>query len=618
MRFFLATLILVAAAAAAAPTNFGLNTRPLLAKYCFSCHGEEKQEGGIALHELHTTEDAFRKHRLLRKLIAQIESADMPPFEAKEELPDEARSKLLRSLSHLTNRVERGEVPRNPGRVTIRRLNRNEYNYTVRDLFGVNFPPGRNFPADGAGGEGFDNTADALFLPPILMEKYLQAANRVVDSLYQNDALRQRFLFAKPEGKLSSPEAARKILTYHGSLAYRRPLSEEDLAPLLAAVSEAISKGRSFEQAMKVPLTALLLHPNFLFRIQHDEPGKSEWPLNDFELATRLSYFLWASVPDGELFKLAREGTLRDPKILHGQVVRMLANEKSKTLARHFAGQWLGFDALIDRVEPDLNRYPQFTRSLRASMYRESEYFFDHILRTNRPVTDLINAEYTFLNAELARHYGISGVSGSEFRKVILTNSNRGGVIGMASILTATSLPLRTSPVKRGKWILESLLGDPPPPPLPDAGELPADDKSSEGLSFRQQLEQHRKNPKCAACHAKIDPLGFGLENFDAIGRWRTKGINGQPIDSRAVLPGDIAFSSPAELKALLSTAQDKIARTLCRKMLAYALGRSLEYYDEPVINQLLATLKANEYRIQHLVLAIAESYPFSNRSAKR
>ena len=217
-----------------------------------------------------------------------------------------------------------------------------------------------------------------------------------------------------------------------------------------------------------------------------------------------------------------------------------------------------------------------------------------------------------------ADHNGIGGVSGSTLKKVALVNRNRGGVVGMGSILTATSLPLRTSPVKRGKWILETMLGEPPPPPAPDAGELPADDKSPEGLSFRQQLEIHRKDPKCATCHARIDPLGFGLENFDAIGRWRTREVNGQPVDSTAVLPGDITFSTPAELKKLLMGAKDKVARNICRKMLAYALGRSLEYYDEPVINELLATLKAKDYQIQYLVLAIAESYPFQNRSAAR
>ena len=250
VRILLASVLLVLPAAA--QIDFATDARPVLAKYCFSCHGADKQEAGLALHELLTTEDAFRNHRLLRQVIVQVEGDDMPPFEAKKHPSDAERAKLLRTLNHLVGRVDRGEVPRNPGRVTIRRLNRNEYNYTVRDLFGIKFQPGRNFPADGAGGEGFDNTADALFLPPVLMENYLHAANRVIDTLYQDDALRQQFLFAQPEGKVTVEDAARKILTYHGSLAYRRPLTEEDLAPLLAAVTEATSKGKKFEQAMRM------------------------------------------------------------------------------------------------------------------------------------------------------------------------------------------------------------------------------------------------------------------------------------------------------------------------------------------------------------------------------
>ncbi|NNM28650.1 MAG: DUF1592 domain-containing protein [Akkermansiaceae bacterium] len=616
MRGLLAISLLVLPLAAA--PEFGRDARPILAKYCFSCHGEDKQEAGIEFHEMTSDEDAFRKHRLLEHIEQQVADDEMPPFEADEQPTEAERDQLLAAIRHLVGRVERGEVPKNPGRVTIRRLNRNEYNYTVRDLFGINFLPGRDFPADGAGGEGFDNTADALFLPPVLMEKYLAAADRVVAALYANQRLRQRILFVKPEDKVTPEDAARRILNYHGALAFRRRLTDDDLAPLVAAVTSGVAAGKSFEEAMQVPLKAILVHPRFLFRIQHDEQGRGEWPLDDFELAARLSYFLWSSMPDRELFQLADEGKLRDPEVLRAQVARMIKNPKSKSFARHFAGQWLGFDDLIDRIEPDKDRFPRFTRTLRAAMYRESEHFFDHLIRNNRPVTDLIHSDYTFLNAELARHYGIAGVTGAEMRKVPLTDPNRGGVIGMGSVLTATSLPLRTSPVKRGKWILESILGDPPPPPLPDAGELPADDKSPEGLSFRQRLEIHRRKPECASCHARIDPLGFGLENFDAIGRWRTHEVNGKPVDSSAVLPGDIAFSTPAELKELLMGAKDKVARNLCRKMLAYALGRSLEYYDEPVINGLLRVLQRHDYRIEPLIIAIAESYPFQNRGARR
>ncbi len=251
-------------------------------------------------------------------------------------------------------------------------------------------------------------------------------------------------------------------------------------------------------------------------------------------------------------------------------------------------------------------------------MYSESVEFFDNLVRENRPVTDLIHSDYTFANEELARHYGISGVTGGNIRKIPLTDRNRGGVIGQASILVSTSVPLRTSPVKRGKWILDNLLGTPPPPPPPDAGVLPGDDKSPEGLSFRQQLELHREKPNCAGCHAKIDPLGFGLENFDAVGRWREKDANGLPVDSKATLPGDIIFSTPAELKQILLSADELFLRNLARKMLAYSLGRALEYYDEPVISELVTSLRKNDLRIRPLIHAITASDPFQNRSAKR
>ncbi len=489
----------------------------------------------------------------------------------------------------------------------------------MRDLFGVKYSPGRNFPADGSGGEGFDNTADALFLPPVLMENYLRSASKVIDNVYTNPALRKRIIFvSQKEQQRDTEKAARKILNYHTSLAYRRRATQDDLTPLLNAFRSKQKQGASFEDSLKAPLTAILVNPKFLFRIQHDQPNKKEWKLNDFELASRLSYFLWSSMPDSTLFNLAKDGKLRDPAVLRQQINRMLASKKSDALSKHFAGQWLGFADLIDQIQPDTNRFPLFTRSLRASMYYESIAFFNHFVRTNRPVTDLIHSDYAFLNQELARHYGLPAIRGKDIRKVAIKNRSRGGVIGMASILTSTSLPLRTSPVKRGKWILETILGTTPPPPPADAGELPADDKSSEGLSFRKQLEIHREKAKCSGCHAQIDPLGFGLENYDAIGRWRSKDIHGKPVDSSAVLPDGTKFSTPGELKTILLKDKDKIARNLCRKMLAYALGRSLEYYDEPVVSELLEKLRADNYRIQTLIIAITESYPFQNRSAKR
>jgi hypothetical protein len=395
-------------------------------------------------------------------------------------------------------------------------------------------------------------------------------------------------------------------------------VTDEDLAPMLALFEKKLAAGASYEEALRPSLQALLIHPSFLFRIEADQPGKPEWKIDDFELATRLSYFLWASMPDRRLLKLADEGKLSDPATLRAEALRMLADKRAETISRHFAGQWLGFDDLREVSAPDTTRFPTFTPSLRVAMYRESVEFFNNLIRANRPASEILNADYTFANAELARHYGITEVSGTQFQRIALTDPNRGGVVGQAAILTATSLPLRTSPVKRGKWILDTLLGTPPPPPPPDAGVLPGDDKSTEGLSFRETLEVHRTRASCAGCHEKIDPLGFGLENFDAIGRWRSQDANGNPIDSKATLPGNVSFSTPKELKQLLLSSDELFLRNLSRKMLAYALGRPLEYYDEPVITDLVAKLRKDDLKMQTLILSVIESHPFQNRSAKR
>ena len=611
-------LLLTSLSPAVCADEFSARATPLLSKYCYECHGAEKQKGGIETHHLTSMEAAFRHHRFLENIAEQVESGDMPPDD-EDVLPTDAERRLLvDEIRNVLKKLETGDFPRNAGRTTVRRLNRNEYNYTVRDLFGIDFQPGREFPADGAGGEGFDNVGDAMFVQPALLEKYLAAAKKVVAALYDDPKQLDRMLVVKPNENTPPAKAARATLLTHSSLAFRRRVTDEDLAPMLALFETKLAAGESFAEALRPAFQALLIHPAFLFRIEADQPGKDEWKIDDFELATRLSYFLWASMPDRRLLKLADEGRLSDPATLRAEALRMLADPRSESLSRHFAGQWLGFDDLREVAAPDPVRFPSFTPTLRVAMYRESVEFFNHIVRANRPVLELIHADYTFSNAELASHYGIPGVSGSQLQQISLKDPNRGGVIGQASVLTATSMPLRTSPVKRGKWILDTLLGTPPPPPPPDAGVLPGDDRSTEGLSFREMLEVHRTKASCAGCHEKIDPLGFGLENFDAIGRWRTLDANGDPIDSLATLPGDIVFATPKELKDLLLSSDELFLRNLSRKMLAYALGRPLEYYDEPVVTGLVAKVRKDDLKMQSLILAVIESHPFQHRSAKR
>ena len=598
--------------------DFANKATPLLSKYCCECHGEKTQKGGVEVHQLNSADAALRHHRFLENIAKQVESGDMPPDD-EDLLPTDAERKLLADeIKSTLKKLETGDFPRNPGRATVRRLNRNEYNNTVRDLFGVDFLPGRDFPSDGAGGEGFDNVGDALFVQPSLTEKYLAASKKIIGSIYDDPQRLASVIFAKPNEKMPPDKAARTVLLTHASLAFRRRVTDEDLAPLLSLFGKKLAAGASYEEALRPSLQSLLLHPSFLFRIEADQPGRSEWKVDDFELATRLSYFLWASMPDRRLLKLADEGKLSAPATLRTEALRMINDPRSETLSRHFAGQWLGFEDVRDIAQPDAKRFPTFTQSLRVSMYRESVEFFNYLVRANRPARELIQSDYTFVNAELAQHYGIAGVEGTQLQRIALADANRGGVIGQAAILTATSMPLRTSPVKRGKWILDTLLGTPPPPPPPDAGVLPGDDKSTAGLSFRETLEVHRTKASCAGCHEKIDPLGFGLENFDAIGRWRTKDANGKPVDSLATLPGDITFSSPKELKDLLLSSDELFMRNLARKMLAYALGRPLEYYDEPVVTDLVAKLRKDNLKMQTLILSVIESPPFQNRSAKR
>jgi len=598
--------------------EFADHARPLLSKYCCDCHGEKKQKGGIEVASLTTTEEAFRHHRFLKSLAEQVESGKMPPDDEDEQPSDDERKALVKELRKTLATLEEGHFSRNPGRPTMRRLNRTEYSRTVRDWLGVDFDAGKGFPSDGAGGEGFDNVGDSLFIQPSLMEKYLDASHRILDAVYAKPELLARVIIARPDATLSPQQAASAVLLKQAAIGFRRTVSEAEIAPFLELFSKRLAAGSGYEDALRPPMQALLVNPAFLFRVEADQAGKTEWRVREAELATRLSYFLWASMPDDELSRLAAEGKLSDPTVLAGQVRRMLQDPKADSLSRYFGGEWLGYDDLLAFSEPDLKRFPEFTEPLRKAMYGESVAFFSNLVRENRPVTELLGADYTFVNDVLARHYGLPEVKGPQMRKVALTDPNRGGIIGQASILTATSLPLRTSPVKRGKWILDTLLGTPPPPPPPDAGVLPADDHSEHAVSVRERLEKHRSRPACAACHAKIDPLGFGLENFDPLGRWRSVDVNGKPIDSKATLAGNVSFTTPAELKAYLLSDNELFLRNLVRKMLGYALGRPLEYYDEPVIVDLVRQLRANGLKMQPLILGIVLSHPFQNRSATR
>lgn len=416
------------------------------------------------------------------------------------------------------------------------------------------------------------------------------------------------------DGKHTSA-CARKIVEGLARRAYRRPVSSEEVNQLLTLVSTAQKEGDSFEEGICLALQAMLISPHFLFRIENDQTvtkGEEAYPISQHELAARLSYFLWSSMPDDELFHLADQGTLSKPEVLAAQVQRMLKDEKSRALVQNFAGQWLELRKL-DSVKPDRKRFPEFDEYLRISMRKETEAFFDDIVRHDRSILDFIDGNYTFINERMARFYRIPGVAGPEFRRVALAaDTRRGGVLTQASVLTVSSYATRTSPVLRGKWILENLLGAPPPPPPPDVPNL---DEAAVGssASLRQQLEQHRKNATCASCHSRMDPLGFGLENFDAIGAWRVQ--DGKfPIDATGLLPDGRSFNGPNELKVILKSDSEAFTISLTEKLLTYGLGRGLERYDKPAVKKIAERVAKDNYRFSSLVLEIVRSFPFQMR----
>ncbi len=405
-----------------------------------------------------------------------------------------------------------------------------------------------------------------------------------------------------------------RILTALARRAWRRPVTRSEAASLAKLVRMARAEGQSPEQGIQLALQAMLVSPHFLFRIERDPDPTDAARVHrvaDIELASRLSYFLWSSMPDDELLGLAEAGKLRAPAVLDGQVKRMLADARAAAVADNFAGQWLETRNL-DSVTPDPKRFPEWGPELREAMKTETRMFFEHLLREDRPLAEFLDCRYTFLNELLAKHYGIAGVRGPEFRRVELATDQRGGILSHASVLTVSSYPTRTSPVIRGKYVLQNILGAPPPAPPPDVAVLDEEAVGNTG-SLRQQLEKHRSNPTCAACHSRMDVLGFGLENYDATGKWRTR--DGKfPVDGSGTLPNGKSFSSPVEMRVLLLADLQDFSRCLTEKMLTYALGRGLQQYDKRTVSEIGRKLTSSGYRFQTMVYEIVRSLPFQSR----
>jgi cytochrome c551/c552 len=745
------SLLALPLAAAQAPVDeFSSSIRPFLVKNCQACHGGKNKTGGLAVDQL-TSPATLETHAgAWEKILRKVKTGEMPPAGFPKPTPAAAAAFTHWAETELDRLAA---LRPDPGRITLHRLNRTEYNNAVRDLLAVDFTPADDFPADDAG-YGFDNIADVLSLPPLLMEKYLSAAGKVsrqalglvkvnaaldrytadkkrsqktrisddlpfgsrggflvkhrfpADGEYLlrirlsgqfdstlpapqldvrldgarlklletpismleeeeekrrfelrvpitagrhevgvtfleetwktedalpkllnvdfieiggpfnpkpnlNSASRQRIFTCKTQ----TEACAATILNGLARKAYRRPVTPLESAALLRFFRMGREDGGNFDAGLQLALKSMLVSPNFLFRLERaGTPMKvGEVPVErvtDIDLASRLSFFLWSSIPDDELLTLATQNKLHEPAVLKAQVKRMLADSKSRSLVTNFAGQWLHLRNL-SQWKPDPDKFPEFDTELRESMARETELFFEAVMREDRSILDFLDGPFSYLNERLAKYYGIPGIQGSRFRRVALTGDQRSGVLTQGSILTISSYPTRTSPVIRGKWILENFLAAPPPPPPPNVPELKTEE-IGQTLSMRQQLEQHRANPACASCHTRMDAIGFALENYDAIGRWRTH--DGKfVIDPSGTLNG-ATLNGAADLKALLRSKQDEFVGALTEKLLTYALGRGLERADKPVVRSISRSLARDEYRFSSLVQGIVESLPFQMR----
>ena len=594
-----------------AEKTFQEKIAPFVSTYCAECHGDKKQKGGMTFRSAVKNPGgaAFRKQ--WKQSVVSLKAHDMPPEDAKKQ-PTAEESQVfidwVAEMKYLSTK--------DPGVFVIRRLNKVEYGNTLHDLLGVNTNMARELPEE-VFGAGYLNS-----LSPLLMEQYLMIANEVLGHVLAPEdapptALQKRLFGEAPAAGTDNREPARKMIRGLARRAYRRPASERELDVLMEVFDLARENGRSYSASLRLVLKAVLISPQFLFITpgREPEPGREIVALDDHQLASRLSYLLWSTMPDGELSALADAGKLHEPDVLSAQVRRLIAKPRARALFDGFGAQWLGLGQLAGKTF-DTAKFPQMTGPMRAAMYDEARLLFENIMRENRSLTSFVDCDYTFLNGTLAAIYGLEGeVSGPEMRKVQLHNHNRGGILGMPGILATTSFPNRTSPVNRGVWVLEQVLGEHVPPPPPDVPSLEKQNKTQvANLTLRQRTELHRKNPVCANCHKVLDPIGFGLENFDAIGRWRDQDDSGGPIDAVGELPGEKRFTTPSELKKIIATRRDDLCRNLTEKLLAYALGRQLEGYDEIVVDRLTEAIAKDGYRMQTLITQIVTSYPFTNR----
>lgn len=577
---------------------------PFIEAYCIACH-QNKRPTRAGVNFSPALKDpghpAFTEQ--WKKAAARVKAHDMPP-KGMPQPSDEDRlmfGEWLVKLKYLSQK--------DPGPFVIRRLTKTEYGNTLHDLFGVEPAVADGLP-DEVSGEGYLNSLSAIQL-----EQYLGIADKVLEQIAT-----RKMLFGKPPAGTPPREAARAVAMSLAKKAYRRPPTPAEVDVLVAAFDLGKRNKMSYQKSLQLMVKAMLVSPQFLFITPVESgAGSGIIPLDDYQLASRLSYLLWATMPDDALMALAENGTLHQPAVLDAQVLRLLNDPRSRALFDGFGAQWLGVGGLKRQVF-DTAMFPQMTPQLRMAMYDEARLFFESIVRENKSIVRFVDGDYTYLNATLAPIYGLEKtVAGAAMQRVNLTDGNRGGILGMPGVLAGTSFPNRTSAVKRGVWVLEQVLGDHVPAPPPNVPPLDEQDLAAvKSMTLRERTELHRSNPVCANCHKVLDPIGFGLENFDAIGRWRDRDGSGKPIDAAGELPGGEHFSSPKDLKAILAGRTDALCRNMVEKLLAYALGRRLEGYDEIVVDNLVQDIAGDGYRMQTLIRSVVTSYPFMNRRIGR
>ncbi|HEX7859542.1 MAG TPA: DUF1592 domain-containing protein [Verrucomicrobiae bacterium] len=604
--------------------------QPILKKHCYDCHDADVAKADLNLEYFDDLDKIHGAQETWQTVLERIYAFEMPP-PGKNDLPFDKQSKIVQWLKKLP-KPEKPDCDqiandRNAnfyrGHVMSRRINRAEYANTIRDLFGVRVAVEELLPADGGGGEGFDTAGNALFTSSIHIEKYIAAADLVLTTVLPDKASKlapeikaARVRILGSNAKPSKKEArvtAQEVVSRISRLAFRRPAETSEVERALQLFDRAFDRGDDYVPSLRLALKSVLVSPNFLFLVEPEPDEKGVQPLAALPLASRLSYFIWSSMPDEELLALAESGKLLDPNVYRQQVHRMLQDAKAAALGERFALQWLDLERLGGEVRPDAQKFPEFDSELQRVMLGEVEAVFNYIVKSDSSLLELIDADYTFANERLAKIYGVSDVMGEELRKVAFADKNRGGVTGMAAVHAITSYPLRTSPVLRGRWVLEALIGEKVKPPPPDVPALEETQEKAKDLPLRAQLELHRAKAECASCHDKMDPLGFGMENYDVLGRWREK-EGEHAIDSTGKLPSGETFTGPAGLKKILMSRKDDVVKHLVRKMTGYAFGRELNKFDDCVVDKAVEALQQNNYRPSVLVEHIALSFPFRHR----